>query len=367
MHLITSPVLSRARGFSLAELMISIAIGMLMLAGMVTLFDNNAKTQREVERANVQIENGRFAISTIGADLINAGFYGEFDPTPMTTPTTLPNACTTTLSEIRAALPLHLQGVDNVSTATTPSCLSSLGAKANTDVLVVRRVQTCVAGTDNCAATSTGGALFQASLCANATQLDSTSVDDAYDLETDTTLLTRRQRDCTAAANTGTLAVIRRFVTHIYFVASNSSGTDGIPTLKRLELGGSPLAFTLVPLVEGVENLQLEHGIDFDSNGTPDVFAADPGTAANPASGVACAAPACAAANWRNVVAVKLHVLGRNLEQSLAPPPFVKTYVMGANADGSSNDFTPGSDDKYRRHLFQTTLHLSNPAGRKTP
>lgn len=360
MHTPHHITIARARGFSLVELMVSVTIGLLILAGMATLFSNNAKTQSEVEKANLQIENGRFTVQTIAGELVNAGFYGEFDPTVLSAPAAMPSLCENSLDSLREALPLHIQGVDNVTAANRPSCLDDHDLKLGTDVLLVRRVQTCVVGTGNCAAASTGGAFFQASLCSNNTQLDSVDVGDHYDLDTNINLLTRRQRNCDATANSGTLAVVRRFVTHIYFITNNSVGSDGIPTLKRLELGGSPLAFTLVPVVEGVENLQFEHGLDTDDNGTPDIYSANPSTAS------ACAAAACAVTNWRNVVAVKMHVLARNLE----PSPSVtinKTYSMGLNADNSANDYTPAATDKYRRHLFQSMTHLANPAGRKTP
>ncbi|MES2901809.1 MAG: PilW family protein [Pseudomonadota bacterium] len=359
MHSSHYAALKRARGFSLAELMVSVTIGLLILAGMVTLFSNNARTQSEVERANLQIENGRFTIQTIGADLVNAGYYAEFDPTTMAVPADIPNPCSLTLADIRAALPLHIQGVDNLNSTNTPACLALLSPKTGTDVLVVRRVQTCEVGTGNCAPTSDGGAFFQAALCGNADQLEST-VDNHYRLDTDTAQMTRSKRNCT------TVATVRRFLTHIYFVSNNSVGTDGIPTLKRLELGGSPLAFTLVPLVEGVENLQFEHGIDYNDNGTPDSFSADPGAAIHPTTSAACSAAACRVANWRNTVAVRMHVLARNLEASTTVP-LAKTYTMGFNVNNSANTYTPGTTDKFRRHLFQTTVHMSNPAGRKTP
>ena len=69
-----------------------------------------------------------------------------------------------------------------------------------------------------------------------------------------------------------------QFRTHIYFIANNDKPGDGIPTLKRAELG--PGAFTIVPLVEGVENLQLEYGLDtaVPTTGTPAVYTADPNT-----------------------------------------------------------------------------------------
>src|SRR4029077_9116717 len=99
--------------------------------------------------------------------------------------------------------------------------------------------------------------------------------------------LNLHQKDCVTAAT------FNQYRTHIYFVANNDQPGDGIPTLKRAELGAG--AFTIVPLVEGVENLQLEYGLDTSvpTTGSPAVYTADPNTYN------ACA-PAPCVSNWRN-------------------------------------------------------------------
>src|SRR5262249_62300030 len=94
------------------------------------------------------------------------------------------------------------------------------------------------------------------------------------------TTLTKHKKDCATAAD------LRRFVTRIYFIANNDNPGDGIPTLKRSELigAGAPCAvpgancFSVVPLVGGIENMQLEYGLDTNAipDGAPDVFTADP-------------------------------------------------------------------------------------------
>src|SRR3546814_6579575 len=61
---------------------------------------------------------------------------------------------------------------------------------------------------------------------------------------------------------------------HIYFLANNDKPGDGIHTLKRAELGAA--GFTIVPLVEGIDALQFEFGIDTNGDGNPDAYTADP-------------------------------------------------------------------------------------------
>jgi type IV pilus assembly protein PilW len=309
----------RASGFSLPELMVAVVIGLLILAGMTTLFVGNSRTQARVERANRQIENGRYAIDLLSTDLRNAGFYGEYDPTELPDPPALPDPCAATLDALRAALPLHVQGYQ--AGASLPSCLSDV--KAGTDVLVVRHTRACAAGDPNCDASDAAGPRFQASLCAGQTEAGSGNKADHYALDTVTANLNRHQRDCTSTPNSGTLAPIRRFLTHIYFVANNDRSGDGIPTLKRAELRlvNGQLGFTIVPLAEGVDNLQFEYGIDTNGDGAVDQYVAAP----------------TAVAGWRNALSVRIALAARNTEA------------------GNSE----------RKHAFQSTVLMPNPAGRK--
>lgn len=352
------PSLRRARGFSLAELMIASAIGLAILAGLSTMFVKNTRAQQEIEQAHLQVENGRYAIDVLGVDLRNAGYYAEFDPTVLANPAALPALCAANLDELKAGLVLPVQGLDDG--ATLPACLSDV--REGTDVLVVRRTATCIAGVGSCAPVANGGPFFQASLCNNATELDSPNVADFYALSLSEVNLNRHQRDCSPVAGSGTLAAKRRYLTHIYYVANNNRTGDGIPTLKRLELGSTgqaPTWNTVVPLAEGIENLQVEYGLDLAKDGVADV------TTANPSTVNGCAGAACAVSNWRAAVAVRIHVLARNTQAS---PGYVdrKTYTLGRDADGELHTIDAASD-AYKRHVFQTQVALPNPAGRRLP
>jgi type IV pilus assembly protein PilW len=334
------PQLRRQAGFNLTELMIASAIGLVLLAGMATLFVSNTRTQNEIEKANRQIENGRYGVQVLSTDLTNAGFYGEFDPTPLDAPAALPTPCSTQLDDLRAALPLAVQGMDDPDASADLPCLTD--RKPGSDVLVLRRTQTCAVGEGNCAAAADGGVFFQASLCHNNSELGSADPLDHFDMDSKLAGLTRHQRDCSEDAGTGTAATVRRYVTHIYYIANNSEEGDGIPTLKRAELGGpdGALAFTVVPLVEGIEELQFEY---------------------NMGAGVISAAPATVD-DWRRVVAVRMHLLSRNLDKTPLHTD-VKTYQLGRKADGSTKTIN-AFNDQYKRHVFQSQVALRNPAGR---
>jgi type IV pilus assembly protein PilW len=350
---------SRAeRGFTLVELMIAVGLSLMILAGLVTVFVNNSNTRKEIERTTRQIENGRYATDLLSNNLMHAGFFAEFDPTLVPAPGVLPEACSTLAADIAAGLALPIQGYRNATSGTAGlSCLTDL--KDDTDVVVVRRASTCVAGSAGCDALTSGAFYyFQASLC-NPTsgneELASATITDAYRLDTVTANLNRHRRTCLVSdclCSTAPLADIRRYHTHIYFVANNSVGTDGVPTLKRAELDGT--GFTIAPMVEGIENLKLEYGIDTNNDGMPETYTPTPDT-------YTCAGPpACTAvSNWRNVTSARIFLLARSTEPS---PGYTntKTYTLG-----SAPSFTPAVGDPYRRHVFNTTVKLANVAGRR--
>lgn len=351
------PALRRARGFSLAELLIAMALGLGILAGLSTMFVKNMRTQGEIEKAHRQVENGRFAIDLLGVDLRNAGYYAEFDPSVLPDPAAPPPVCASTLDQLKAGLALPVQGLDN--DAEGLACLSDV--RDGTDVLVVRRTATCVAGQGNCAPLTAGGPFFQASLCSNASELDSPDVADFYALSLSNANLNRHQRNCTPVAGSGTVAAVRRYLTHIYFIANNNRRGDGIPTLKRAELGsnGTAPTWTIVPLAEGIEQLQIEYGLDLDPDGVADASSSDPAGAND------CSDDACAVANWRSAVGVRVHLLARNTQPT---PGYTdtKSYVLGLTADGDDNTID-AAEDAFKRHVFQSQVALPNPAGRRLP
>ena len=335
------------RGFTLIELMIAVGLSLMILAGLVTVFVNNSNTRKEIERTTRQIENGRYATDLLSNNLVHAGFFSEFDPTLVPNPGAVPEACSTDPNDIQAGLALPIQGYRSATAATAGlACLTDL--KDDTDVVVVRRASTCVAGSAGCDALATGDfSYFQASLCNPAEgneELASPTVTDWYKLDTVTANLDRHKRTCYVSgcvcSSGPPLADIRRYHTHIYFVANNSVGTDGVPTLKRAELTGS--GFAIVPLVEGIENLKLEYGIDANGDGMPESYSPTPDTMAN----------------WRNVTTAKVYVLARNTEES---PGYTnsKTYTL----DSATTIVAPG--DRYRRHVFNTAVKLANVAGRR--
>jgi len=331
---------ARPWGFSLVELMVALTLGLLLLLGLSLFFVGSSRNYSESERVSRQIENGRYAINLLSQDIRHAGFYGEAWSFG-TAPATPPDPCSTTLSTLVSALPVALHGVDFVPGTSDPSgalptCIPD--HVAGTDVLVVRRARTTTIPAANAVSS---GYYTQASFCGTETT--------HFQLATSGFNLT--QKDCV------TPAPLRQFHTFIYFISpcSRGTGTGGacrtsdapLPTLKRMELG--PAGWTVVPLVEGIENVQYEYGLDTDAtaDGGPNSFTAS---------------PAATGAAWTSVVAVRIYLVARNVD---ATPGYTdtKTYRLGTNANGSANDVTPGG--AYKRHEFTGLVRVLNISQRR--
>ncbi|TMK72691.1 MAG: hypothetical protein E6G48_06615 [Actinobacteria bacterium] len=347
---VTTGALSRSGGYTIIEVMVAISLSLIILAALVSAFAGNSRQRHAIERANQQTEDGSYALQLISDDLRNAGYLATLNPGAFSAPNpqiaipaALPNACATGVATLTSALILPIQGYDNGANA--PVCLTDL--RANTDILVVRRASTCAVGSAGCDPQVAGDVYLQASGCAT-----EFSAGTYYVLDSNVASFTLHQKDCV------TVAPLYQYRTHIYFVANNDQPGDGIPTLKRAELG--PGVFNIVPLVEGVENLQIEYGLDTSAptTGTPAVYTADPN------SYLGCA-PATCASYWGNTVAAKINILTRDLTPTQGYAD-TKTYTLGLTAGGAANTFGPFNDG-FRRHVYYAVARLNNPASRNTP
>jgi len=325
-------------GVTLVELMISLTLGLILLAALLTVFSNSSSARAELERTSRQIENGRYAVQMLSDDLRVAGFYGEFNAGSLPLPMGLPDPCSTIPADWNAAMPLHIQAYDD---ATSPITCLPISAKANSDVLVIRRVKTCVAGVAGCDAVASGKAYLQASLC------DSDATQHVLDIQGSGTF-PLKQKDCTTAA------AKREYMVHIYFINNDNGSGQNVPTLTRLEMSSG--AMVQVPLVEGIEEINIEYGIDTDGDGQPDAYNADP-------TSFTCGSCTSPGINWSNVVTARINVLARSVDISPGHND-TRTYRLGLNAGGVPVVVGP-KNDRYRRNVYSAMVRIANPAGRR--
>jgi type IV pilus assembly protein PilW len=335
-------------GFSLIELMVALTIGLLITTGLVTLFVNTRNSYGEIEKNSRQLEDGRYAMQILSDEIQHAGFYGQYynldEPPPA-----LPDPCTIVLADLNAALPLPLQGYD--APANSPiACLNSANFKSGTDILVIRRAET----TPPLSTTPLSNRVY---IQANATQAEIQLGDLDGPDGTETFVLGQDKADSTPATifkkDAVTAADIRQYHVHIYFISpcdvmgnnnACDAGDDGgkpIPTLKRVELQSGP-SMSTVSLVQGIQNFQVEYGIDTSGDGVPDSYVT---------------APANTTA-WSNLVTLRLHLLARNIDTS-AGYKDTKQYNLGLAGT------TAATNDAYKRHVYTALVRANNLSDRK--
>lgn len=337
---------TRQAGFTLVELMVSMVIGLLIVLALITLLINVTRNNSEMAKTNRQIENGRFAIQLLQNDVSHAGFWGDLDYTvtpalSFATPAAIPAPCVVsgwTSADKDNLLAIPVQGYAN------GSALSDCGVSAvlaKSDVLVVRHANTCIAGSANCDGGTDTGPHIQVSNCRIGAPPEATYV-------IDSATFPLQEKDCT------TIAARRKVVTNIYYLAISNN----LPALMRIPLVNGAYS-TPQPLIEGIEAFRVEYGIDtLGKNGLPiDTAATPPNLGDGSADSYVSCAP-CTLVQLANIVAVKIHVLARNLE---ATPGYTdsKSYQLGASAAIAA------ANDGFKRHVYSTTVRLVNPSGRR--
>lgn len=384
-------------GFTLMELMMALAIGMLVMVGLVSTFVAATKAQKNVQQDRAQIENGRVAVEILANEIKMAGYYNSYYLLPasngvVTVPAFVPDPClvaplsgAATVDNLTTAMAVHLQVYNAPSSGTRKPNLAAAGASsscggllaasnlaAGSDVLVVRRASTKKVSLP--AAVASNVVYLQTGAFAGELQLGLSS----------SALTTMTSKKATGAALTADMEIrddggarvagdIYRYLTNIYFVApcavgsgtngACAAGDDSIPTLKRLELSTSSgaTAFVLVPMVEGIQAVAFDSGIDnspaavssstgFVGDGQPDVFKRD-GHGGQTLS----------MADRANTVAMNVFVLARNTEMQMDHNDS-KTYILTDNAaTGAGSTSTFGAfGDKFRRHVYTARVAVEN-------
>ena len=338
-------------GLTLVELMVSMAIGLFLVAGISTLIAQQSRTHAELDKSSRQIENGRYALTLLQDDIQHAGFYGQYAG-GFSSLSALPDPCDTAVATIDSSLAMPLQGYNAPVSVPAPlsACLPDANHIPGTDILIVRRMEA-----DDMLPTINN--LVAGQIYVQVTPIAKITGSGPDPAPSAPTLYTLKQKDAVSAAE------LRQYVQHIYFLSPcNVYATDAttctsaadngnpVPTLKRLEMIAVAGVTTMVtvPLVDGIENMQFDYGID----NTGVAGAPGDGTPASPFI------TAPTVADWSNVMAVQVNLLARNADKSGG---YVdgKTYNLGTI--GSIGPFS----DAYKRHAYSLNVRVVNPSGQR--
>jgi prepilin-type N-terminal cleavage/methylation domain-containing protein len=232
-------------GMTLIELMTALAIGAFLMIGAITVFMQSRTTFRVTESLARMQENARFALEVLEPDVRMAHYWGLTTTTQSIAnrePPAAGNAWGKNPCAANGALVLDLAVTgDNNSNDFTCAMLAPL--ETNADTLVVRRV-----GQD---------ALPAAALAPNVRYLQSVRGTGDSRLFTGTTV---------PGGYTALTSATHRLVVNAYYVSRSSTGNPNVPSLRVQTLQG--LGLVDQEVVSGVEDLQVQFGVDTDAPGS---------------------------------------------------------------------------------------------------
>jgi type IV pilus assembly protein PilW len=326
----TTTQLRSQAGFGIIEIMIALLLGIIIMLGVTEIATNNSNTRHEVERAARLIDNAAYALRMMEGDLTNAAYWGErreveADPTP-------PPICPDIVSELEDILGYPLQG-GRATVALNVACATDDGSitpKVGTNYLAIRRASSCALGSDGCDAAGTNFHL-QVNAC-----FDQDNPQDTERVE-----ITNVVADLDSTArNCSDLAPVYRLMNRIYYV-------NGADQLVRAELVGA--AYEEEVLIEDVEMLRFEYGLDTSQDGQEDL----PADLTDPYPDIP------NDIRWADVVRVKISLVVRSREASSGFTDG-KAYTVAGEAYTVPADML-----NFRRQLYTRTVSLRNVAGRR--
>lgn len=312
-------------GFTMVELMIAMALSLVLGVAVLTVFANNRHSFNQDENALRMQDDARHALREIAFDISMAGHYADlllpgsiFPDTSLTLGNDCgPAAAPEWMYQTQAAgtdQNLSLTALDNATVAVAAAnhtCIAGGEFKGGTDVVSIKRV----AGART--AVATPGQVY---------------------LRTNGTVGLLFQEPASVMPPVIIMPPIAEweFRPSIYYIRNyaNAPGDD-IPTLCKKVLRGAVPAMTTECLAAGIEDLQIEYGIDISDDGNPNVFLPNP-----------------TLAQMQNVVSARIFLLARTTQTD---PRYQndKTYTV-SNAPA----YTPA--DNFHRRVISTTVSIQN-------
>jgi len=326
---ITKPgrISKSSKGFTMVELMISMAIGLILFAGVMSIFVGMRVTTEETSSYGELQENGRFAISVLTDDLLNQNFWGDYSGTFGTANLTLVpappgNDCVGAQGN-NATFPLaigHFRTLwGQTLTAAQPNPLGCfpVGSQASvgSDVIQIKRV----------IANPVGAAPLLVATAGN------------YFLTTNT--VTGGIFPFGGVPPVVNNARTWQYQHHVYYVRDETVGNNVVPVLMQGRIANLRMGFA--PVIDGIEVIRFMYGIGPEATGVVDRFI----SAGTMNAGL------WDHAGGTRILAVKIYVLARG--------------ILPDNKYQNTNTYQLGNvafpvNDNFRRLLFSSTVTLYN-------
>lgn len=293
----------RCAGLTLVELMIAMVLSLVLMGGVLTIFASGKTThQLQSGLATVQ-ENGRHALYLLVRDIRGAGFGGCAGIVP-TNVNVIANDPPDNISSFTGEEVLW--GMNDVSGA------NPYNAVAGTDVIRVRGAGDSLIGlvgntvpVNANIQTTVAKGFFEQDDILMITDCVSTDIFRATTVSQSGTKSTIAHSNSRNTSNFlskpyGQDAFVMQFKSNTYFI--RDTGRDNAAGDDILSLWGRDYDDNDLELVDGIEDMQIEYGVDADGNGQVDRFL---DAAAVEAGGF-----------WANVLAVRIALLVNSVDNA---------------------------------------------------
>ena len=358
-----------SQGYSIIELMVAITLGLVILAGVAMVFTNSKQGYQVQQSASRSQENARFAMDYLSLNIRGADYWGSgVKPASVTFATSPPSGsgCSNGTWIIDPTNGVHgYQGAasaSSLSDSTLASCIGAVttGYIANSDILVVRSVNP-----DTFATTTCVDATASSTACPNGSPVTASS---GYWLRSAVGTRTGELFNSSSIATVD--GVISgdyiggtggsqnfQFQAMVFFLAVADNGEGPTPTLYVLPAQGSSLG-PAQPLVDGVEMLKFEYGIDANYNSAGDTLS------------VSQYLPASSVTNWSQVISVRVSMIvrGDSLDNFTDTQQYQMTttgFCYGPSgstcaAKYSGSSAVPNTSASYQRRLIVKDIQVRN-------
>lgn len=350
---------SRQTGLSIVEIMVAMTLGLILLTAVGGFYVAQHRNQRELSNQFTQIENGRYAMDVLTKFLENAGYYGSYvymDDFPSAS-ATLPSACETNTQYMFTtptgtnALAFAVQGATSATMSSTFPCIPGANLYADNDAFLVRAVDPTP--------------IASSALVARNVYLQAVAR-----LKNPVIATGNKTASFTLTNLSGTAGEIRRYPPRIFYIgrcldasAGTCASSSDVPTLRMRELGdtGAATGFTDSPMVEGIERMVIEYGLDLkgsnhsyiDASGVTRVVQYDGAPDSYSRS-------LTTTDQWARVVALRITLVARagNMTSGYSD---TRSYALASGVSYTAS----GSAVKYKRKLFRKTIYLVNVGSRR--
>ena len=338
-------IFARSRGFSLVELMVALLITLILTAGIAQIFLGSKKSFNIQETLGRMQENGRYAIDSISSDVRRAGYWGgnaditaieDYTPGGVTNGNKIATDDGTCTNVNWARMLTHrIFGKNDNRTSYTclPADTTHIG-----DILVVRYAAPWLLGGITTPTPLANHYYVRSSLFEG--RLFEGKDEAAYPIPGATVTRTSE-------------LISRAYFIHDSGNTSKCPGNPPVPSLYRLSLING--ALDSEEIAYGVDNFQVQYGVDTDGDNSVDNFI-DAQAATDPSWGQVIAA--------RVWLSVRAECPETGYDNTNSYPMAGGNYTPGTtDRDGDGNidgDVDGDGTDDYRRQIFTTTIRLRN-------